>query len=93
MLMGVHLVVSGRVQGVWFRAGTREQALQQGLCGWVKIKTQGYHRNIHNCHCVQCMKTHGNYAAYSAVKLKNVKYIKKKTLIYEVTVWCLHKVL
>ena len=36
MLMGVHLVVSGRVQGVWFRAGTREQALQLGLCGWVK---------------------------------------------------------
>ena len=34
--MGVHLVVSGRVQGVWFRAGTREQALQLGLCGWVK---------------------------------------------------------
>jgi len=36
MLMGVHLVVSGRVQGVWFRAGTREQALKYGLCGWVK---------------------------------------------------------
>ena len=50
------------------------------LCGSVKIKTQGYHRNIHNCHCIQCMKTHGNYAAYSAVKLKNVKFIKKKTL-------------
>ena len=50
------------------------------LCGGVKIKTQGYHRNIHNCHCVQCMKTHGNYAAYSAVKLKNVKFLKKKTL-------------
>jgi len=36
MLMGVHLVVNGRVQGVWFRASTREQALQHGLCGWVK---------------------------------------------------------
>ena len=26
------------------------------------------------------MKTHGNYAAYSAVKIKNVKFLKKKTL-------------
>ena len=41
MLMSVHLVVSGRVQGVWFRAGTREQALQRGLCGWVKNCSNG----------------------------------------------------
>ena len=41
MLMSVHLVVSGRVQGVWFRAGTREQALQHGLCGWVKNCSNG----------------------------------------------------
>ncbi len=34
--MDVHLIVRGRVQGVWFRAGTQEQALQLGLCGWVK---------------------------------------------------------
>ncbi len=36
MLMSVHLIARGRVQGVWFRAGTREQALQLGLCGWAK---------------------------------------------------------
>jgi acylphosphatase len=24
------------VQGVWYRAGTREKALQLGLCGWTK---------------------------------------------------------
>ena len=36
MLMSVHLIVSGRVQGVWFRAGAREQALELGLCGWAK---------------------------------------------------------
>ena len=34
--MSVHLIVSGRVQGVWFRAGAREQALELGLCGWAK---------------------------------------------------------
>ena len=36
MLMGVHLIVHGKVQGVWYRAGTREQALKMGLCGWAK---------------------------------------------------------
>ncbi len=30
-----HWVVSGRVQGVWFRAATKEQAMQLGLTGWV----------------------------------------------------------
>jgi acylphosphatase len=36
MFFAVHLVVQGRVQGVWFRAGTQERALQLGLCGWAK---------------------------------------------------------
>jgi acylphosphatase len=41
MLMGVHLIVSGRVQGVWFRAGTREQALLLRLSGWAKNCSNG----------------------------------------------------
>jgi acylphosphatase len=32
----VHVLISGRVQGVWFRASTRNQALQLGIKGWVK---------------------------------------------------------
>ena len=36
MLMSVHLIVQGKVQGVWFRAGTQEQAKHLGLSGWVK---------------------------------------------------------
>jgi acylphosphatase len=31
-----HLVVSGRVQGVFFRAETRDRAAALGLTGWVK---------------------------------------------------------
>ena len=31
-----HLVVSGRVQGVFFRAETQEKANELGVSGWVK---------------------------------------------------------
>ena len=33
--------VYGRVQGVWFRAFTREQALQRGLSGYARNQTDG----------------------------------------------------
>jgi len=32
----VRLLISGRVQGVWFRASTREHAVRLGLSGWVR---------------------------------------------------------
>ena len=35
-LRHVHLIITGRVQGVWFRAGTRETADSLGIRGWVK---------------------------------------------------------
>ena len=36
-----HVIFSGRVQGVWFRAFTQEQATAKGLNGWVKNCTDG----------------------------------------------------
>ena len=50
------------------------------LCGGIQLRTHGYHRDVHNCHCIQCMKTHGNYAAYTNIEEQNVKFLKKKTL-------------
>ena len=32
----LHCYVSGRVQGVWFRAWVREQAQDLGLTGWTR---------------------------------------------------------
>ena len=37
----VRLLISGRVQGVWFRASTREVATNLGLRGWVRNRPDG----------------------------------------------------
>lgn len=37
----IHLVVRGRVQGVYFRATAQREARQHGLCGWVKNRSDG----------------------------------------------------
>ncbi len=40
-LKRLHIVVSGRVQGVWFRASTRERARILGLVGEVWNRADG----------------------------------------------------
>jgi len=37
----VHVVVRGRVQGVFYRASTQEKAIELGLTGWVKNRADG----------------------------------------------------
>ena len=50
------------------------------LCGGIQFRTQGHHRYVSNCHCIQCMKTHGHHAAYTNVLEQNVKFFNKETL-------------
>ena len=50
------------------------------LCGNIKIRVKGKLRNVINCHCSQCMKTHGNYAAYTSCSEVQITFIKKRTL-------------
>jgi acylphosphatase len=37
----VHVMISGTVQGVWYRAWTAEQAERRGLDGWVRNRRAG----------------------------------------------------
>jgi len=35
-MQGVHAIVHGKVQGVWFRAWTQDTAKELGITGWVR---------------------------------------------------------
>jgi acylphosphatase len=37
----VHVIVQGRVQGVYFRASARDRARQLSLSGWVRNRADG----------------------------------------------------
>ena len=50
------------------------------LCKGIHITIKGEFRPVINCHCIQCAKTHGNYAAYTSVLEENIIYKSKKTL-------------
>lgn len=39
--MRAHVIIAGRVQGVFFRAETQRAAQKIGVCGWVRNRPDG----------------------------------------------------
>ena len=50
------------------------------LCKGVNMTIKGEFRPVINCHCIQCIKTHGNFATYTSVLEENIVFKSKKTL-------------
>ena len=40
-VLRAEVIITGRVQGVWFRGTTRDMALALGLTGWVRNRWDG----------------------------------------------------
>ena len=76
-LLSTFLIVDGRMIMMKKKITSK---IANCLCGGVKIRIQGKLRHVINCHCSQCLKTHGNYAAYTACLEDDVIFINKKTL-------------
>ena len=60
---------------------TKEELLKgkvsQGhcLCGAVSFSIIGELRQVVNCHCGQCLRTHGHYAVYSTVDKNKIEFV------------------
>ena len=50
------------------------------LCKGINMNIKSEFRPIINCHCIQCTKTHGNFAAYTSILEENIVFKSKKTL-------------
>jgi len=50
------------------------------LCGAVRYEILGELRGIVNCHCSKCRRFHGNFGAYTSIKLENLVFIEQRGL-------------
>tara|TARA_B100000029_G_C17126882_1_gene797285 strand:+ start:275 stop:685 length:411 start_codon:yes stop_codon:yes gene_type:complete len=62
------------------KKSSKSSKIAKCLCGGIKLRIYGKLRHVSNCHCKQCMKTHGNFAAYTSCSEDQIKFINKKTL-------------
>lgn len=50
------------------------------LCGGIRYQITGPSRDIINCHCANCRRTHGHIAAYTAVQRSDLVFDSQHTL-------------
>ena len=50
------------------------------LCGGVRYRITGPRRDIINCHCENCRRTHGHIAAYTSVQQSDLVLDSQQTL-------------
>ena len=58
-----------------------EKVLEGGcLCGQVRYRLIGHCRNVINCHCENCRRTHGHIAAYTSVDKSDLIFLAQQSL-------------
>lgn len=50
------------------------------LCGGVRYRIDGECRDIVCCHCENCRRTHGHFAAYTALRLSQLTLLSSASL-------------
>lgn len=50
------------------------------LCGGVSYRLHGALRGIINCHCENCRRTHGHFAAYTSLEKAAFELLEQRTL-------------
>ncbi len=83
MLNQFKIIISGRVQGVGFRAATRMQARSLGLKGWVENLPDGTVRTIicgDSKYCVKFINWCREGSGYSWVEKVDIQEMKPEPL-------------
>ena len=52
------------------------------LCGAVRYEIEGGLREVIGCHCGQCQRTHGNFAAYTATAVERLVFLEQRGLAW-----------
>jgi hypothetical protein len=50
------------------------------LCSAVRYRISGPLRAVVNCHCGQCLRTHGHFAAYTAASINDFELTEQRGL-------------
>ncbi len=76
----IHCFVSGKVQGVWFRATTKEQADRLGITGWARNLPDG------RVEVMECGETENILELYEWLK-HGPEFARVTGLTYEEVPW------
>jgi acylphosphatase len=68
----VHVIISGRVQGVWYRASTKQKAEELGVSGNVEAEFEGEESTV-QAMIAWCWR------GPSLAKVSDVKIVRKST--------------
>lgn len=55
------------------------------LCGAVRYRVTGRLRDVMNCHCSQCRRAHGHFAAYAAVRQRDLAFLEQGGLAWYIS--------